>query len=194
MSLTDPGSPLRATVNLAATASDGGGVASVLFERKTTAGSTWTTICTDNLTPFTCAWSTTALADGSYDVRATATDNAGRTAASTVTARVVDNTGPAASTVTSTSGGGAATLSTGDAFILGYTESVLPATLLSGWNGTSRSVNFGMTSAGQTTTVTLTDASSGTAVNLGTLDDRRQAGHRRRRDRDRRRWYSPGAR
>ena len=65
---------------------------------QTTAGSTWTTICTDNLTPFTCAWNTTALADGSYDVRAIATDNAGRTAASTVTARVVDNTGPAGTT------------------------------------------------------------------------------------------------
>lgn len=168
-SLTDPGSPLRATVNLAATATDGGGVASVLFERKPAAGSTWTTICTDNLTPFTCAWNTTALADGSYDLRATATDNAGRTATSTVTARVVDNTAPAASAVTSTSGGSATNLSTGDTFVLTYSENVAAATLLSGWNGTSRAVNFSFTSSGQITTAVVTDASSGTTVSVGTL-------------------------
>ena len=107
VTLTDPGSPLRGSVTLNATATDPAGVASVTFQRKSSSGSTWTTICTDNAAPYTCAWSTSA--DGAYDLRATALDTLGRSTNSAVVAsRQVDNTAPVASAVSAVNGSGTA--------------------------------------------------------------------------------------
>jgi hypothetical protein len=91
VSLANPGTPLVNTVNLSASASSDRGVASVVFQSAPTGTSDWVTLCTVNVAPYTCAWNTTAIADDSYDLRATATDSAGYTKTSTVTARVVDN-------------------------------------------------------------------------------------------------------
>ena len=67
----------------------------------------WATACTDTVTPFTtCNWNTTAVANGSYDLRSVAVDGAGNERASTaVTARIVDNTSPTATDVQATNGG-----------------------------------------------------------------------------------------
>jgi hypothetical protein len=78
-------------------------MASMRFEYKPSAGSTWSTACTDVTppSPFSCSWNTTTVADGTYDLRSSAIDAAGNTRTSTnVTARVIDNSGPAL-TVTS---------------------------------------------------------------------------------------------
>ena len=46
--------------------------------------------------PPTCAWDTTAVADGTYDLRVVAVDAAGNTRTSaTRSARILDNSGPA---------------------------------------------------------------------------------------------------
>ena len=94
--LTDPGTPLTRTVTLTTTASDArSGIASVRFERAPAGGSTWTPICTDTSSPYSCAFDTTALADGSYDLRVVATDVAGNAKTSaTVAGRRIDNSGP----------------------------------------------------------------------------------------------------
>jgi hypothetical protein len=93
VTLADPGSPLRGTVTLTATASDtgGSGVASVAFQLRGPNQSTWTTACTDTTSPYSCSVDTTAYTDGTYDVRALATDNAGNTATSVVGSRAIDN-------------------------------------------------------------------------------------------------------
>ena len=73
-------------------------MAAMRFEYKPSAGSTWSTACTDVTppSPFSCSWDTAAVADGTYDLRSVAIDAAGNTRNSaTVTSRVVDNTGPA---------------------------------------------------------------------------------------------------
>jgi hypothetical protein len=93
VSLADPGSPLRGTVALSATAASDRGIASVRFQYAPAGTSSWTDACTDATAPYSCSWGTPA--DGSYDVRALATDNAGYTRTSTVAARTVDNTAPA---------------------------------------------------------------------------------------------------
>ena len=102
--MTNPGTPLRGSVTLNGTGTDANsGMASMRFEYKLSAGSTWSTACTDVTppSPFSCSWDTTTVADGSYDLRSMAIDAAGNTRTSaTVAARVVDNTGPAL-TVTS---------------------------------------------------------------------------------------------
>ncbi len=93
VAMTDPGSPLSGTVTVAATAADArSSVASVTIQRAPHGSSTWTTICTATVAPYTCAWVTTAVADGTYQLRAMATDIAGYSAISAiVTTTVINN-------------------------------------------------------------------------------------------------------
>ncbi len=86
--MVDPGTNLLGTVNLTSVASDigGSGVAGVAYEYSPAGANSWTA------TP--AAWNTTLLADGLYDVRVAATDNAGNQAFSAaIGSRRVDNTG-----------------------------------------------------------------------------------------------------
>jgi large repetitive protein len=96
--LTDPGSPLRGTVSLSASPSDGGaGVRDVEFQYSPADAGTWTTIAIDNSAPYTASWDTTAVGDGLYDLRIVVTDNALNTTASApIEDRLVDNTAPSA--------------------------------------------------------------------------------------------------
>jgi len=84
-------------VTLSATAADGGaGLASVQFQSAPAGTSTWTTLCTDTTSSYSCSWNTTTMTDALYDLRVVATDNAGNTVNSaTVANRRVDNNGPA---------------------------------------------------------------------------------------------------
>jgi len=98
VSLANPGSPLRGSVSLAATAASDRGMSSVVFQTSAAGAGSWTNACTANVAPFTCTWNTTAVGDGLRDVRAVATDTAGYSSTDTVTNRRVDNTAPTAST------------------------------------------------------------------------------------------------
>ena len=50
-------------------------------------------MCSDTTSPYACSYDTSALADGQYDFRSLATDNAGNTGTSTVySGPIVDNT------------------------------------------------------------------------------------------------------
>jgi Bacterial Ig domain len=91
--MTNPGTSLSGTVTLAATASDAdAGIASVAIQRAVNGTSTWTTVCTDTTTPYTCSFASTGVTDGSYDFRAVATDKAGNvTNSSTVPGITVNN-------------------------------------------------------------------------------------------------------
>ncbi len=86
------------TVALTATASDReSSVTSVQLEVRPAGSTTWTVLCSDSTAPYSCAWTTTAGADGTYDVRAIATDLQGNVGTSVVVQRTVDNLGPAVS-------------------------------------------------------------------------------------------------
>jgi hypothetical protein len=91
VSLADPGSPVRGTVTLSPSADDGtgSGVATLIVQRSPAGAGTWTTIGP--------SWNTASVADGTYDLRARATDNAGNPANSTVRTVTVDNTAPTVS-------------------------------------------------------------------------------------------------
>jgi len=91
VSLGTVNTPLTGTVGLTATASSNRGVANVKFQYAPSGTTDWVDVCTDTTSAYTCSWNTTTMADGTYDVRAYATDNAGYTRASVQTARVVDN-------------------------------------------------------------------------------------------------------
>jgi Big-like domain-containing protein len=91
VSLPDPGSPVRGTISLSPFADDGtgSGVATLIVQRSPVGTGTWTTIGT--------SWNTTSVADGTYDLRARATDNAGNAASSGLRTVTVDNTAPSIS-------------------------------------------------------------------------------------------------
>jgi len=88
--MDDPGANLRGTVTLTSTTGDPeSGVATITYQRSPAGMNTWTA------TPST--WNTTLVADGLYDLRVIATNNAGvATTSALVTNRRVDNTSPSA--------------------------------------------------------------------------------------------------
>ncbi|MGH2781720.1 MAG: Ig-like domain-containing protein, partial [Thermoleophilaceae bacterium] len=98
--MLDPGAYLRMTVSLQATAADGedgSSIASVTVERSPAGAGAWTDVCTDPTSPYNCSFDTALVADGLYDLRATAVNDVGGSATSTTVAnRRVDNTTPTA--------------------------------------------------------------------------------------------------
>jgi hypothetical protein len=97
VSITNPGTPLRGTVALQATASSERGIERVRFQSSPAGAGSWTDVCEDGAAPYTCDWNTAGVADGSRDVRAVAVDQAGYQRVSTIAGRLIDNTAPAAS-------------------------------------------------------------------------------------------------
>lgn len=94
VTMQDPGTPLRGTVTLAATASDAlSGVSRVAFQYALSGTTTYKEICAIVELPWSCRFDTTTLTDGSYSFRAVATDGAGNTNVSAVVLnRTIDNT------------------------------------------------------------------------------------------------------
>src|SRR5207244_88288 len=88
VSMSNPGANIRGIVALIADANDSGsGVGNIVFQYSNAGQNQWTTI--------SALWDTTTLADGIYDLRAIATDNAGNSRASAPVSGVrIDNTAP----------------------------------------------------------------------------------------------------
>ena len=93
VTLNDPGTFLRGTKTLSATASDASGVTQVAFHYSPAGQNSWSPIATDTAAPYSANFVTTSVADGLYDLRAVATDPAGNPGTSVVASRMVDNTG-----------------------------------------------------------------------------------------------------
>lgn len=92
VSLAAPGSTVTGAVTLTASAADSeSGIAAVEIQLQPAAGGTWETVCRVTATPYSCSWSTTAVPDGSYILRAVATDRAGYSAASSTVSTLVAN-------------------------------------------------------------------------------------------------------
>lgn len=93
VSLTNPGSAVSGDVTLTAQAADvgGSGVSQVVFEGRAAGASTWTTLCTDGTEPYSCTWKTASVPDGTYALRAVATDLVGLKKASEPVQTLVAN-------------------------------------------------------------------------------------------------------
>jgi Bacterial Ig domain len=166
-------------VALTATATDGGGIASVTIERSAAGANSWTTICTDATSSYSCSWDTTAVAVGNYDLRARTTDNAGRTATSAIVgSRAVDRV-PRGTDIQGTNGGSiAGRLESGDTVRFTYSEPISPASILAGWNGASKPIRVTLANATGADTMDFLDAAGTTRLNLtGDGDDLRLGGN-----------------
>ncbi len=176
VSLTSPGPYVSGTVTLTATASSTAGVTSVRIQRAPDGSATWTDLCTDTTSPYTCSWNTTGVADGTYSLRAVLLDGSGKTTVSTVsTGHVVDNTPLRAVDVQTTGAATLGRLSSGDVMTLTYSEQVNLSSISSGWNGSALAVAVRLRDAallgqGASDTVdVLSSAGSSTVVPLGSV-------------------------
>jgi hypothetical protein len=178
VSVTDPGPFLRGTVTIAADANSTAGVASVRIQRAPSGTTTWTDLCLDITAPFSCTFNTTTVADGLYDFRAILIDGLAKTTTSaTVSARRVDNTPARGYDVQAVNGGSiVGRIETNDTLSFTYSTTINPASILTGWTGTSTSVVLrardGVLSGGAAAADTLdfwTTTQYKTAVNLGSV-------------------------
>lgn len=172
----DAPSTLSGTVTVTAAASSTAGVASVRIQATPTGSSTWSDLCTDTTSPYACTWDTTTVADGRYDVRGILLDSKGRTTTSAVVAsRLVDNAPLGGVDVQSSNGGGSiGGTDDGDTLTLTYSRQIDLSRVLSGWDGTNRTVTVRLRdgdSLGLTNTDdTLDVLNGGAAVNLGSVN------------------------
>jgi chitinase len=167
VTLADPGTPMFGTVTLSATATDGGGIASVAIERSPAGANTWTTICTDATSSYSCAFNTTAVAQGNYDLRARATDNAGRTTTSAVVANRAVDYAPYGTDIQTTNGGSiSGRLEQNDTMTLTFSEQIAPASILAGWTGASTAIRVYVTDAGTADTLDFRNSAGTTRLNL----------------------------
>ncbi|WP_426987537.1 Ig-like domain-containing protein [Pseudarthrobacter sp. Y6] len=137
VSVENPGAYLTGTVTLNAAANSTAGVGSVRIQAAPAGTTTWTTRCTLAVAPFSCAWNTSTVPDGLYDVRAILTDGAGKqTISATVTGRRVDNSPLRAADIQAANGSGAVgKMDAGDALSFTYSQQVNLATVTPGWAG-----------------------------------------------------------
>lgn len=93
VSLTVPSGTLAGTVVLSASADDAdSGMATVSFQYRQVGDATWQVCGVSSAAAYRCSLNTTAIANGNYEFRAIATDNATNTAISAIQTRAVDNT------------------------------------------------------------------------------------------------------
>lgn len=92
VSMAGPGATVRGAVTLTAEAGDAEtGIRNVAIQLLPPNGA-WTTLCTVAAAPYSCLWNTQNAPDGTYGLRAVATDNAGLTSTSTTVQTTVANT------------------------------------------------------------------------------------------------------
>ncbi|MFC8039798.1 S26 family signal peptidase [Paenarthrobacter sp. NPDC057355] len=92
VSLADPGTSVKDTVALPATAQDAeSGIRSIDVEYLRDGASAWTNICSAPSAAVTCQWNTKAGPDGGYSLRARATDNAGLASVTALRSTTVAN-------------------------------------------------------------------------------------------------------
>ncbi|MDQ2982974.1 MAG: Ig-like domain-containing protein, partial [Actinomycetota bacterium] len=107
VSLDDPGANVRGPITLAASASDAGtGVDHVTFEYRPNGGGSWTALGSDSSQPYSLGVDTATdlPGDGLYDLRAVAFDGSSNSNASATRTTRVDNTSPAGSLTTPSTG------------------------------------------------------------------------------------------
>ncbi|HVP75879.1 MAG TPA: Ig-like domain-containing protein, partial [Gaiellaceae bacterium] len=107
--VNNPGAAVSGTPTISATTD--ADTSTVEFQYRLQGGSSWTSIATVG-PPFSTPFTTTSLSDGTYELRAIATDQAGHVGTSPIVTVLVDNTNPTGSITTPLAGqtiGGPAT-------------------------------------------------------------------------------------
>jgi hypothetical protein len=171
VSLADPGTYLSGTVTLSAAANAPSGVTSVRVQRAPAGGSTWTDVCTVATAPYSCTVDTSTITDGTYDLRAVLLDGKGVVTTSAVVAgRIVDNSPVRGLDVQGTRGAGTVgRVDNGDRVTFTYSETVATSSLVSGWNGSTRTVTVRLRDGASVGGSSKEDVLDLPGVNLGSV-------------------------
>ena len=175
VSLDDPGAFLSGKATITAQANSTAGIASVRIQYAVSGTTSWTDLCTATAAPYSCAWDTTTVANGSYDLRAVLTDGRGATSTSAVVGgRKVDNSRLRAVDVQTSNGDGTAgRVDAGDTVTLTYSEVVTPGSISAGWTGTALPVTLRLRDGNLLGGTSKTDAidvlRNGSTVQLGSI-------------------------
>jgi chitinase len=166
VAITSPAAgPVRGTITISGTATDGVGVSTTTFQYRQGAGA-WQTICTDVTAPYSCpGFDTAGLADGTYELRMQATDTLTHTSTSATVTIQIDNTAPTAADVQAANGGTLGTIDGGDTITFTWSEPMSPASIMTGWDGSSQAVQVRVQNAGANDRLEVRD-SGGTTLNL----------------------------
>lgn len=166
VTLTAPATRLRGTVTLEATATSTGTITNVRIQRSAAGANSWTDVCTDSSSPYTCAFNTSQVADGTYDLRAVVTDADGvATPSAVVAGRIVDNTAGRGVDIQTTNGGVAGKIDAGDTVIYTFSEQMDLSTIYAGWSGAATSGSIRVRGL----FANILDISSPANVRLGTV-------------------------
>ena len=159
------GTRVRGNVTLTAAAIDPAGVTSVQFQVFYLGG--WLTFCTDYSPSYTCTGDSTQVPDGTYQVRVVATDTLNHTSTSAATSLIIDNTGPNATGIDSASSGAQdGRMDAGDTITFTWNEAIAPASIMTGWNGTSQAIQIRAINNGTSDTIDFFTTGGGTHLNL----------------------------
>ena len=168
LTVTGPGM-FRGTTTINATATDPRGVAAagVTIQYSLAGANSWTTICTDAASPYTCSWNSAGRADGAYDMRAKAQDASATWARRRTVSAYVNNTGPTGSDVQGANGGVNDKLDAGDTVIFTYSAAITPSSILSGWSGAApAAIRVRVNNNGATDSMEFYDAANTTPLGL----------------------------
>lgn len=177
-SVNDPGAYLRGTVTITANGNATLGINNIKIQRAPNGTTTWTDICTDSTSPYSCSWDTTTVADGLYIFRSVMTDSVGQvTTSATVGPSQVDNTVVRGYDVQATNVTTTGKIAANDTLAVTYSRAMNLTTIMSGWTGTSTNVVIrlrdgallGLTSTQDTVDVFTTSGLT-TQVNLGSVN------------------------
>ena len=115
------------------------GITSVRIEARTGTGA-FAALCTDTSAPYSCAWTTAALANGTWDLRAVMTPASGAVVTSATVSVTVDNALLKAQDVQAVNGGTSGKIDAGDQVVLTYSTLVDLTSVKAGWTGASTPV------------------------------------------------------
>jgi chitinase len=154
------------TVTMSATASDtGSGVAYVAWEALYQG--VWYEFCRDTTAPYTCSGDSATVADGVYPTRIVVADNAGVKTTSAPQTIIIDNHTPTGTDVQT--GNGNTTqgrIQSSDWIQFTWSEPIAPASIVSGWDGSSRAIKVRIAEAGTNDTMDFYDGNDTTRLNL----------------------------
>lgn len=98
VAVVNPGDAIRGTVTISATASDAEvGIKNVAIAWAPSGTTTFTTLCTDTSSPYSCPFNTVGLPEDYIDIRAIATDNSNLMSTDVLEGVLVDNVAPTGS-------------------------------------------------------------------------------------------------
>jgi chitinase len=154
------------TVTMSATADDSGsGIAYVAWEAYYMG--VWYEFCRDTTAPYTCSGDSAMVADGVYSTHIVVMNNAGVKTTSAPQSIIIDNHTPTGTDVqTANVGTTAGRLQTSDWITLTWSEPIAPASVVSGWDGSSRAIKVRITNSGTNDQMDFYDANDTTRLNL----------------------------